>query len=112
MSNKQNRKKKLIEALASKDKDKLRKALSINKPDKWICFEINHNKKLIKYENRIISEDKMKLMLEEACKESQIHLVVMNIDRREGGISEVWDIYEPEIVINFVKAQTFNDGQN
>ena len=54
----------------------------------------------------------MKLMLEEACKESQIHLVVMNIDRREGGISEVWDIYEPEIVINFVKAQTFNDGQN
>ena len=99
-----NKKKELIQALMSKDKGKVKKALSLSLPEKWMTIVVNHNKNTIEYQNKMVTESEMKSILEEYSKEYQVKLVVMYQNRTEEGLEETWSFYEPELVLNFVMA--------
>lgn len=91
MKQRNNKKKELIQALASRNKDKLRSALAINLPEKWITVSLDHSKQTIDYNGRLISKAEMESIITEEEKEHCVKLVIMNLNRDEDGIvSEDW----------------------
>lgn len=107
-SNNNNKKKELILAIASKNMDKLKKALAINKPEKWVCIVRDHETKTLKYLGKIIPEDEMKAILEEEEKEFNVKLTIMNFNRdKDKCREENWSFLDNsemvfEHVLNFV----------
>jgi hypothetical protein len=101
MRSEQNRKKELIKALASKDKEKLRKVLSKNKPVKWLTIDIDDAKKTIQYEDKIVTESEMNSIIEEASKEYQVKLMIFSQTRTDGGLEEKWSFCEGETIGDF-----------
>ena len=87
-SNNRNKKKELIQAIASRNMDKLKKALALNKPEKWICIVRDHETKTLKYLGNVIPEHEMKSILVEEEKEFNVHLTVMNFNKKEDGCRE------------------------
>jgi len=83
MKNRSNKKKELIKALASRDKEKLKSALAINLPEKWITIELDNNAKTIKYLNKVVSEVEMKAIIEEEEKSYNLKIVLMSFDRHD-----------------------------
>lgn len=81
----------LISAILSRDKNQLRKALQVSKPEKWICVELDYDLKIMKYLNKPISEAEMKAILEEAEKDFSLKLIVMRFNNfKDGTREEKW----------------------
>lgn len=98
---KKERKKDLLQAIASRDKVKIREALSSTLPDLWMTVEIDHNERTIRYKGKLVTEEEMKEMIEEASQKNRVRLIVMNHDRREGELEDTWTMYEHEIIMDF-----------
>ena len=103
---KESKKEQLIEAILSKDKDKLKEALQKGKPDKWITVVLDHCKQTIEYQKRLITKEEFEAIIKQEEKDHCVKLVVMNFNRdKEGCIEEDWDFpTKPEINMEYRKV--------
>lgn len=76
MKSVRNKRKELIQALSSKDKEKLRKALALTKPEKWLSVSIDKNKN-IKLFNKSVTKQELERILDEEETNFQLKITLM-----------------------------------
>lgn len=96
----------LIEAILSRDKDKLKKILQEGKPEKWICIEMDYESRVITADKKTVNEEEVIEMLKENEKDYCVKLIVMEINKQEDGSRvENWTfLNNPEFQLDFKKV--------
>lgn len=92
----------LIQALLSKDKDRLKKALSVSLPSKLMTVDLDHQDKTITYLGKIVSKEEFEEILNEAAKEFQVKLVVMNYFQNEDQLDNRSNCFASDKTLNSV----------
>jgi len=103
MKNTNSKRNDLIGAILSRDKDKLKKVLQENKPEKWLCIEMDYEKKILKANTKVMTEEEIKKLINEMEKDFCLKLVVMKFNKvNDGSRDENWTFLDsPEFQFDF-----------
>ena len=103
MKNSNSKRNDLIGAILSRDKDKLKKVLQEGKPEKWLCIEMDYEKKILKADSKVMTEEEIKKLINEIEKDFCLKLVVMKFNKlKDGSRVENWTFLDsPEIQLDF-----------
>ena len=106
MKNSNSKRNDLIGAILSRDKDKLKKVLQEGKPEKWLCIQMDFEKKILKADNKVMTEEEVKKLMNEIEKDFCLKLVVMKFNNlKDGSRVENWTFLDsPEIHLDFRKV--------
>ena len=89
------KKRALIQALTSRNKETIKKALSFSMPEKWFTIILSFEKKTITYLDQELSESAMQTILDEAAIDYQINIMALVLENiHEGPESYKWDFYD------------------
>jgi hypothetical protein len=93
----------LLDAILSRDKNKLKKVLQSNKPEKWLCVVIDHKEGTIMVGNEITTEEKISQYIKRLEHEYNIRLLIMEFNALKGtGSPQSWSLFDkPDLVFDF-----------
>ena len=106
MKNDKSKRNDLIDAILSRDREKLKKALQQGKPEKWVCIQMDHEKKELKVENKLMTKEDVRTMIAALEKDFCVKLILMEYNRQEDGSrDEYWTFLDsPEYHFVFRKV--------
>ncbi|HMT74644.1 MAG TPA: hypothetical protein PKA77_11300 [Chitinophagaceae bacterium] len=85
MKNNISKRRDLIGAILNGDKEKLKKLLQEDKPERWLCIELEYEKKIIKVDNKEVREEEVMGIINELEKEFCVKIILMKINVQDAG---------------------------
>ncbi len=88
MEKKPSKASRIIEAIMTKDKAKIKKALQKKGIVKWISLKVDYEKRTYTYKGIVYSKDQMKSIIEEEEKTFDLHVILLQYGEKPSDIEE------------------------
>lgn len=88
MEKKPSKASRIIEAIMTKDKAKIKKALQKKGVLKWISLEVDYEKRTYTYKDIVYSKDQMKSIIEELEKTFDLNIIILQYGEKPSDIEE------------------------
>jgi len=103
MKKENSKRQRLISAILSRDKNQLKKALQIGKPEKWFTISIDEFEN-IKVFDKSVTKQELEKFIQEQEENYQVNLIVMvNHKLKDGRREDNWYLGGTELTLDLMK---------